>query len=178
MFDWLIKSKMGFLQSVKFIKSTKAKITPLNQQVILDYICKKLIERKADGVTLADGQIKYRGSTSGWNRAIFSDVDCGKFNLIKKEGKWVIVYIINLKKSLIIVSLIISLVAGIVMQLGVGKWWVGLLFFLWVYGLNLVITVMRHDVLGEDLVQGIDRLFTDEMIATQGQDAEKLKNWF
>lgn len=113
MFDLLIKSKMGFLQSVKFIKSTKTKITPLNQQVILNYIHEKLIERKVDGVTVADGQIKYQGSTSGWNRAIFSDVDCGKFNLIQKEGKWVIVYVINLKKSLLIVSSIISLVAGI-----------------------------------------------------------------
>ncbi len=169
---------MGFLQSIKFIKSTKAKITPLNQQVILDYICRKLIERKADGVTLADGQIKYQGSTSGWNRAIFRDVDSGMFNLIQKEDKWVIVYVINLKKSLLIVSSIISLVAGIVMQLGLGKWWVGLLFFLWVYGLNFVITVMRHDVLAEDLLQEIDRLFAEEVLVTQSEDAEKLKSWF
>lgn len=171
---------MSFLQSLRFTKSSKVGVASGNQRLILDIIRRKIIEREADGVVMTDQQVKYQGSTYrwGWGRPIFNDVERGEFNLAQKDGKWVVIYKIYFEKSSLYVPLILSLTAGVIMQLGERKWWIGLLVFLWFYGLSFVITVMRHDFLGEDLIQEIDKLFADGQHANKNQDGEKLKSWF
>ncbi|WP_342648246.1 hypothetical protein [Mucilaginibacter sp. CSA2-8R] len=152
-------------------------MTPDNEQQILEFIYQKILERDADNIVIKGHQVKYKGSTSSWRQAIFNGVDNGEFKLVCRNKGWLLSYKVY-TKTIFYVALTLSVGAGVVLGLGEGEWWVGLLVFSFAYGFNRAINWVRHDILVEDVAWGIDTVFCVGQRKIKKEDSEKLKSWF
>ena len=75
---------MTFPFSIRFNRSLKTIITSDNEEKILQYIEKSILEDKADNVVVEDISVNYKGSTSNWRSSLFGSVDNGVFCLVYK----------------------------------------------------------------------------------------------
>lgn len=171
---------MTFPFSVCFDRPLKAIITIDNQGRILQYIEKYVIEGKANNVIVEDTRVTYKGSTSGWNTALYRAVDNGTFVLLYKDNQWFLRYQINMYQLFIITS-IMSIGIGVFMLVGGGPWWIGIIGFLWLCGANWIINLIRHGIVATNVAIGINELICGKEQHT-GVDNDKingpLKSWF
>jgi len=168
---------MTFPISVKYNRPLKATITPDNEQQVLQYIEKSILEDKADNVAIQSLYVTYKGSTSSWNWALFKGIDNGTFRLFYKNNCWFLNYQINMRK-LFIYTLIMSAIMGAYALLYGGPWWVGIAAFCWLCGGNWLINIVRHGGVASDIAFGIDELFGDQLPPESEEDKERLKSWF
>lgn len=170
---------MIFPFSVTFNIRLKATIIADNQQKILQYIVKNILDDKADNVVVEDILVTYKGSTSSWRGSLFGSVDDGSFNLIYKDNDWWLNYQISMS-GLFIGGAIISSIMSIFVLANGSPWWVVILIFLWFCGVNWIISFIRHEAVAADIAAGIDELICGktELPPEQDRMTGKLKNWF
>jgi len=169
---------MIFPFSVSFNKQLKAKIISDNQQAILQYIMKSILDDKANNVVVEDIHVTYRGSTSNWRGSLFGSVDDGIFSLIYKHNNWWLNYQINMRK-LFIGTAILSSIMGVFALVNGGPWWIGIAAFLWLGGGNWIINLIRHETVAANIAEGIDELICGKTELTeQDKMTGKLKSWF
>jgi len=169
---------MAFPFSASFERSIKTIVTSDNKDQILFYIKKSILDDKADNVVVDDMTVRYKGSTSVWNFALFRGVDDGIFSLICKGDKWFLYYHISLR-TLIIGALIASCLMEILSLTNDGPWWMGTIFLFWPFGVAWFFEAGRHGGLVADLANGIDQL-TGAVREEPQEDkmTGKLKSWF
>lgn len=143
--------------SVSFKNRLKAVLTADNQQQILQYIVKTILDEKAKNVAIKDMHVTYRGSTSYWNWSLFKGVDDGIFSLIYKDNSWSLNYQINMLKLFIGTAILSSLMA-VFMLINEGPWWTGIFAFSWLCGGNWIINVIRPGALAATISTGIDEM--------------------
>jgi hypothetical protein len=170
---------MIFPFSVNFNNRLKAIITADNQQKILQYIMKRILDNKANNVVIEGMRVTYKGSTSNWRGTLFRSVDDGIFNLIYKDNSWWLIYQINMRK-LFIETAILSSIMGVFSLASGGPWWVGIAAFLWLCGVNWIINILRHAAVAADIAVGIDELIYGKKAELPEQDkmTGELKSWF
>lgn len=108
---------MIFPFSVTFNIRLKATIIADNQQKILQYIVKSILDDKADNVVVKDILVTYKGSISNWRGSLFGSVDDGSFNLIYKDNDWWLNYQINMSELFIGGAIISSVMSIFVLQM-------------------------------------------------------------
>jgi len=169
---------MTFPFSVSFNKRLEATITSDNQQKILQFIMKSILDDKANNIVGEDMHITYKGSTSNWRGSLFGSVDDGIFNLIYKDNNWWLNYQINMRK-LFVGTAILSTIMGVFALISGGPWWVGIAAFLWLCGANWIINIIRHESVATNIAAGIDELICDKTtLPEQDRMTGKLKSWF
>ncbi|MBE9597988.1 hypothetical protein [Pedobacter sp. MC2016-24] len=169
---------MTFPLSVSFKNRLKAVVTADNQQQILQYIVKTILDEKAKNVVVEDMHVTYRGSTSYWNWSLFSGVDDGIFSLIYKDNSWSLNYQINMLKLFIGTAILSSLMA-VFMLINEGPWWTGIVAFSWLCGGNWIINVIRHGALAATISTGIDELICGKIeLPEQDKMTGKLRSWY
>ena len=153
-------------------------MTSDNQQEILHFIMKSILDDEANNVVIEDIHVTYKGSTSNWRGSLFGSVDDGIFNLIYKDNNWWLNYQINMSK-LFISTVILSSIMGVFALLNNGPWWVGIAAFLWLCGANWIINLIRHEVVAANIAVGIDELICGiTQLPEQDRMTGKLKSWF
>jgi hypothetical protein len=169
---------MTFPFSLSFNKRLKATITSDNQQKILHYIMKSILDDKANNVVVEDIHVTYKGSTSNWRGSLFESVDDGIFVLLYKDNNWWLNYKINMRK-LFICTAILSIIVGVFALVNGGPWWIGVAAFLWLCGANWIINLIRHETVAANIAGGIDELICGKIeLPEQDKMTGKLKNWF
>ncbi|WP_158826730.1 hypothetical protein [Mucilaginibacter lacusdianchii] len=165
---------MPFPFSIRYTKPLRAVIMPNNQRQVLEYIKKRILADKADNIVMSEESVTYKGSTSANKRhALFESVDCGSFTLSNKGNKWCLVYKIKMYKLFIFTSLMAAFM-GLIAQIGNGDWWIGIIMFLWLCGMNWIISIIRHEDVAARIAIGINELLGYHTI----EDTEGLKSWF
>ncbi|MEZ2338532.1 hypothetical protein AB6735_22985 [Mucilaginibacter sp. RCC_168] len=134
---------------------------------------------KADNVIVKNLSVNYKGSTSNWRGSLFGSVDNGVFNLIHENNSWLLNYQINMHKLFITTSTM-SIIMAVFMLVNSGPWWVGIVAFLWLCGVNWIINLIRHRTVATDIATGIDELIfgKTELPPEQDKMIGELKNWF
>ena len=170
---------MIFPFSVIFNRSLKTVITPDNKEQILQYIRESILKDKADHVIVKDLSVSYKGSTANRRGSLFGGVDNGVFSLVHKNNSWLLNYQINMRQLFISTS-ILSIIMGVFMLVNGGPWWVGIVAFLWLCGVNWVISAIRHGTVATDIATGIDELICGktELPPEQDKMTGELKSWF
>ncbi len=169
---------MIFPFSVSFNKRLAATITSDNQQQILQYIVKSILEDKAKNIAVEDVHVTYKGSTSNWRGSLFGSVDDGIFNLIYKDNNWWLYYKINMRK-LFVGAAQLSTIVGLFALVNGGPWWIGIAGFLWLCGANWIINLIRHESVASNIAWGIDELICGKtQLPEQDKMTGKLKSWF
>ena len=170
---------MIFPFSVIFNRSLKTVITPDNKGQILQHIRESILNDKADRVIVKDLSVSYKGSTSNWRGSLFGSVDNGVFNLIYENNSWLLNYQINMRKLFIGTSTM-SIIMTVFMLVNSGPWWIGIVAFLWLCGVNWIINLIRHGTVATDIATGIDELICGktELPPEKDKMAGELKSWF
>lgn len=168
---------MTFPFSVRFNRQLKTVVTPDNEQQILQYIKKSILEDNANNVVVEELLVTYKGSTSPWRGSLFGGVDNGIFNLLCKNNSWFLTYQINMRKLFIYTS-IMSAIMGVFALTTGGPWWIGLAAFSWLCGANWLTNIIRHGGVASEIAFGIDELFGDQLPPESEEYKERLKSWF
>lgn len=169
---------MPFPFSIHYNKRLKAVVTPDKQQQVLAYIKNKILEDKADNIVIGIHSVSYKGSTSNWRGSLFGSVDSGLFTLIREDNISYVKYEIC-TKSLFIQTSILSVCMGTFMGIGAGLWWFGIFSFLWLFGMNWVIILARHNGTVAYIAIGINELVCGkEPEVPDKEKSEELKSWF
>jgi len=170
---------MIFPFSVSFNRKLKAVITSDNQQEILQYIIKSILDDKANNVVVENMHVTYKGSISNWRGSLFGSVDNGNFILFYKDSNWWLKYQINMRE-LFIATAILSCIMGGFMLVNGGPWWIGIIAFFWLCGANWIISLIRHGFVATNIARGIDELVCGKTQPLPEEDkmTGKLKNWF
>ncbi|WP_345954713.1 hypothetical protein [Mucilaginibacter sp. PAMB04168] len=88
---------MSFPFSISYNKHLKAVITAGNQQQLMQYIQKRILEDKADNIVIGYHSVSYKGSTSNRRGSLYRSVDSGLFTLMNNDGTWYLNYEIYTK---------------------------------------------------------------------------------
>jgi hypothetical protein len=166
---------MIFPVSFKYKRTLRGIITPDQQAVAIQVIKKMIVEKKGKNIVVENNSVSYKGTTAPGKGSLLGAVDNGKFSLIDANDKSLLIYEINMQ-SLFITTGIMAVVAGVFVQ----RWWVSLIAFAWLCGMNWVIILIRHDNLVlevaasvNDLIFGKEEVKEEEKVADDG----KLKSW-
>ncbi|WP_139332223.1 hypothetical protein [Mucilaginibacter lappiensis] len=124
---------------------------------------------KAAHVIVKDLSVSYKGSASNWRGSLFGSVDNGVFNLVYENNSWLLNYQINMRQLFITTS-IMSIIMGVFMLVNGGPWWVGIVAFLWLCGVNWIISSIRHGTVATDIATGIDELICGKTESPPEQD--------
>lgn len=169
---------MSFPFSISFNQPLESIVTSDNQQVILKYIMKSILHDKVDNVVMNDENLIYKGSSSYWRGSLFGTVDKGVFSLNYKDNKWRLNYQINIHK-LFLHTAILSSFMEIFVLANSGPWWIGLVAFSWLCGVNGIITFFRHQALATEIAWDIDELICGKIqVPEQDKMTGKLKSWY
>jgi hypothetical protein len=129
-------------------------ITPQNQEAILQYIRTTIEKKKAGNIIVESNTVSYKGSTSNLRGSLFRGLDGGKFSLIDSDGGSYLVYEFRMSQFFLIM-LIVSIAIAIIFQ----TWWVALIVFFGLGGLNWILHVDQHENLAIEIAHDINRDF-------------------
>jgi len=165
---------MPFPFSIRYNKPLRAIITADNQQQVLEYIKERILGKKANNIIIKGNQVSYKGSTGGPN-SLFNIEDNGVFSLVCIDSEWRLICCINIR-GLFLFSIIVAAIASVL------KLWLGVTYFVFLYGVNVAISSARHGDLIDEIGDGIDELLGATVPPKEEdaprEDSEKLKSWF
>jgi hypothetical protein len=161
---------MPFPISIRFKKRLKVTITSENQPKALRYIQKTIQDKAAGNIVIENNQVSYKGSTQSGRRSLFGEIR-GTFTLINgKDGRSYLIYEFKMY-HLFIVTPIMAVAFGLLSH----HWWLGIIAFLWLCGMNWIIYLIRNEALANELATGIDSLHG--ILRGEDVDPEGLKHW-
>ena len=122
------------------IKFQRELIVDIESKKIFDIIEKELIRLKIDEIELYDSQINFKNSLfNGQGRwHLMAPIDKGYFKLNKTLGT--LEYSISVIRMFNI-TLSMSFFFGLISK----SYWIGLFCFLWLFGMNMILTLIRHN---------------------------------
>ena len=122
------------------IKFQRELIVDIESKKIFDIIEKELIRLKIDEIELYDSQINFKNSLfNGQGRwHLMAPIDKGYFKLNKTLGT--LEYSISVIRMFYI-TLSMSFFFGLISK----SYWIGLFCFLWLFGMNMILTLIRHN---------------------------------
>jgi len=148
---------MPFPFSIKYSTTLKEKIVPENYLKILNHIRAFIIDKPAKDIIIENNRLSFKPSTYYWNWNIMVSIEKGIFSIIEKEGHVILTYEFFMYR-LFITTGIMSVIAGILTQI----LWIPIAAFLWLCGMNWIITLVRHKSMLDDLTSEIDALIKYE----------------
>lgn len=164
---------MVFPFAIKYNKALRGLVTADNRLMALYHIKTYIEDKKADHIVIEKNKVRYKGTTSNWKGALFGGVDNGTFNLTEENGISCLVYEISMR-DLLITTFIMGIAIGVFSQI----WWIGLVAFLWLGGMNWLINAVRHGVLASEIADNVSDLFFEkEKKAEEPTKDESLKSW-
>lgn len=165
---------MIFPLRIKLQKELLGTLKPEEKGIAISYIWKKLEEKSGKNIFAEGDTIGYKGSTGDQRHGLLAAVDSGKFTLIEKDGKTRILYTFTFRQ-LFIFTAAMALFMGLFAE----KWWIAVIMFSWLCGMNWIISIIRHENFLLDIKIGINKLvFPNEKIQEDEEEKEKLKSWF
>jgi hypothetical protein len=160
---------MVFPFAVKYKRTLRGAIPPDQQQYVLQQIKAIIAEQKADNIAILENEVTYKGSTSWGNWSKFRVVDGGTFSIKNDGSKTTLTYQVRMRGLFIITPLM-----AIFMGISSGLWYIGLGAFLWLGGMNWVISVVRHHALASEIACRIDDTICGKIEVVR---SEELKSW-
>ncbi len=169
---------MTFPFSVQYDRVLKTSINSDNREMVLQYIKKRILEDNADNVVVENMAVTYKGSTSNWRGSLFGGVDDGKFYLVYKNNTWFLYYLINMSELFIVTS-IMSAFMELFSLAGGGPWWIGIVAFSWLGGVNWIVSFLRHGGVVTSVAAGIDEMTYGKIeLPESDKMTGELKSWF
>jgi hypothetical protein len=152
---------MAFPLSVQFSKKLKVSPTPENFKIASAYIQQYLSNSGADNISVLEYDVSY--STAflklRWGWDIYGPVDNGFFTLESMDDHIIIKY-----RIVMVYMLGFGIAAGLFFGFlsGLYKW--GLFIFFWLWGVNFLITLFRHNDLLLNIRNGIEKHISNSAI--------------
>ena len=121
---------------------------------IINCVNEYLTGRKANIIFTSDAELIFDGTLERFpsNANIFLSVDKGKFMILIDENRHQLTYEIYLPNSLFVFSFVAGIVGFVL-----GSIWPGMLAILWLGGMNLLITNIRHKSMFDEIVSEINQ---------------------
>jgi hypothetical protein len=118
----------------------------------LEFIKEYIIKRKGDNIVIENNRLTFKSKTSSkWD--ILSTIDKGIFNIQNNEGKIILTYEFFMYQLFIIVT-IMSIMMMVVAQ----DIWFAKVGFLWLGGMNWLVTIIRHKSMLTDIKKAIEHV--------------------
>ena len=135
----------------KYTHTLQGKISPEVYPQVLEYISAFIEKKPVEDIIIEGNTLNFKIGFSDWKWKNMSTIQKGTFELIREDGEVKITYEIFMNRLFISTS-IIALFFGII-SLNV---WVGLGGFLWIFGINLAITIVQHHRIFDKLTSEIN----------------------
>ncbi|WP_460692968.1 hypothetical protein [Mucilaginibacter puniceus] len=129
----------------------------------MERIQKTLYEKSADNIIIDGWKVSYKGSTSSSRHSLFGGIT-GTFTFSKEDSLLIYKYFCV---ELFVFSSSVGVIAGLFGGLSTGDWWIGLIAFCWLGGINWIVNFIRHNGLVDQIVDEINKLFTDEIVVEE-----------
>jgi hypothetical protein len=118
----------------------------------LEFIKEYIIKRKGDNIVIENNRLTFKSKTSSkWD--ILSTIDKGIFNIQNNEGKIILTYEFFMYQLFIMVT-IMSIMMMVVAQ----DIWFAKVGFLWLGGMNWLVTIIRHKSMLTDIKKAIEHV--------------------
>lgn len=153
---------MIFPFSIKYSKILTPSFSQNKDKVVLEFI-KDFIEKKSgDDIVINDRQLTFRSrffKSGRWNSNILVPIERGVFKLADKGDRTILTYEFFMYHLFIFVTIFAVFLMTISQHM-----WVGFIIFLWIGGINWIVTIIRHRLMIKKIVKGIDNLLKETNI--------------
>lgn len=153
---------MIFPFSIKYSKILTPSFSQNKDKVVLEFI-KDFIEKKSgDDIVINDRQLTFRSrffKSGRWNSNILVPIERGVFKLADIGGRTILTYEFFMYHLFIFVTIFAVFLMTISQHM-----WVGFIIFLWIGGINWIVTIIRHRLMIKKIVMGIDNLLKETNI--------------
>jgi hypothetical protein len=150
---------MTFPFSIKYSTQLGNNFASDRNKETLEFIEDFITKKTGDDIVIEDNKLTFKSKFfkwGRWNTNILVPIEKGVFIIVEKGDRTLLkyeFYMYHLFIGVIIMSIFMATVSQ--------QFWVGIICFLWVGGMNWLIAIIRHKMMLNKITKEIDNLISD-----------------
>lgn len=147
---------MTFPFSIRYSARLNGNFANDRNKEALDFIEDFITKKTAEDIVIDENKLTFKSKFfkwGRWNTNILVPIEKGIFIIVDKGDKTILTYEFYMYHLFIAVTIMSAFMATVSQQV-----WVGILFFLWVGGMNWLTAIIRHKMMLTEIAKEVENL--------------------